>query len=197
MAVQNRQKPAKTCGKAPHPNYRRAYQTTVLFFVCSAIGLAQSLSSDLLGAVRSSGGALKSVHVRLSRDGAAQPIAESVTGADGRFRFTGLKCGKYKLDLTANGWKGAQVSVVLRSDSTLNVSITLQPIKGERISAGKQVVEEDVWFGTQFDKLGIELLPGRAMRGQLATRWAIYSARKCREGCPSATVSASWRARHR
>jgi hypothetical protein len=64
-----------------------------MLVVLSAVGLAQSRSGNLYGIIKGSGRALADMHVRLSREGSSQPVAERVTDASGRFRFAGLTWG--------------------------------------------------------------------------------------------------------
>ncbi len=131
----------------------------LLFLVSATVSLAQSHSSSVRGIVQGSGRALKDVHVRLTREGAAQPVAERVTGADGRFQFAGLIWGRYRLDVSAKGWQSTQVNLDLRSDSAAQVSITLSPPDSKQRSATGHVVAEDIWFGSQFGDHSIQQLP--------------------------------------
>jgi hypothetical protein len=99
------------------------------------------------------------VRISLSREGVHRPSAETVTDAHGRFRFAGLTQGAYSLDLAADGWQGRRIRIKVRSDSTLYVNSTLSPLASDQAPTRDQVVDQDVWLGTQFTDLAIQKLP--------------------------------------
>jgi hypothetical protein len=131
----------------------------MLIVVLSAAGLAQSRSGNIYGVVQGSGRALADVHVRLSREDSSQSVAETVTDASGRFRFVGLIWGPYRIDLAADGWQNGRIRVDLRSDRTLYVRGTLSLPSGDQAPSLVEPVDEDVWFGTQFNNPAIQKLP--------------------------------------
>jgi hypothetical protein len=151
--------PSRKFSQVPLGTHCSVCWGAILLVVLSVAGLAQSRSADLLGVVQGSGRALMDVHVRLLRDQSSELVAEAVTGASGRFRFAGLAWGLYRLDLGANGWQSRRVLIEVRSDSTLYVRATLSPLGSDQTQAPAKVVEEDVWFGTQFDDFAIQQLP--------------------------------------
>ncbi len=125
----------------------------------SATSLAQSRSGKLYGVVTGSGQALVGVRVRLSHEGHSLSAKEVVTDDHGHFRFAGLTWGRYRLDLAADGWKDRRIVVDVRSDSTLYVRTTLLPLASDQAPAPSEVVDEDVWFGSQFGNFAIQKLP--------------------------------------
>ena len=122
------------------------------------MGRAQSRSAAVYGVVQSPGAPLADVTIHLWPADQSQPIAEGVTGADGRFRFTGLTWGEYYLGFAAEGWQNRTIHIDLRSDGTLWVNTTLVPLPGEE-APRSQPLDESVWFGTQFGDLAIRQLP--------------------------------------
>jgi membrane-associated phospholipid phosphatase len=142
--LQDAQKPAKTFAQIPLDRHCDACWSAILLVVLSAAGLAQSRSGNLYGVVKGSGRALADVRVRLSCEDASQPVAETLTGASGRFRFTGLIWGFYSLDLAANGWQSRRIPIGVRSDGTLYVRTTLLPLASDQAQAPVEVVDEDV-----------------------------------------------------
>jgi len=155
--LQDAQKPSRTqihlgtpCG---------ASWSAILLVVLSAAGLAQSRSGNLYGFIAGSGRGLANVRVRLSREDTSRPVAETVTDASGRFRFAGLTFGSYSLDLAADGWQSSRALIEVRSDSTLYLRTTLSPLASDRAKAPVEIVDEDVWFGTQFGDFAIQQLP--------------------------------------
>ena len=161
VSVYDKPKSTKSSSEISRRRFYRGSRLTTLLFLClsSAVGLAQSRSGNLLGVVKGSGTPLNHVHVRLSRVDAAHAVAETVTGPDGRFRMAGLTWGNYMLDLTASGWRNTRIPIRLLSDTTLHISVELSSDNRENANASKHVVDEDVWFGTQFDELALEQLP--------------------------------------
>ena len=157
--LQDAQKPAKMFAQAPLGMHCSACWSAILLVALSAVALAQSRSGNLYGVVKGSGRALADVRVRLSREDSSQPVAETVTDASGRFRFAGLTWGSYTLDLAADGWQSRRILIEVRSDSTLYVRTTLSPLVSDQAPAPVEVVDEDVWFGTQFSDLAIQQLP--------------------------------------
>jgi len=99
------------------------------------------------------------VGVHLSRENPPQSVIDTVTDANGRFRFTGLTWGTYILDHAADGWQSRRVRIDVRSGSTLYVRATLSPLTSDQAPAPVTVAGEDVWFGTQFNDLAIHQLP--------------------------------------
>ena len=153
------QEPAKTLAQAFLGTQCRACWSAILLLMLSAFGLAQSRSADLLGVVQGSGRTLARIRVRLSRKDSSQTVAETPTDASGRFRFAGLTWGTYTLDLAADGWQSRQVLIEVRSESSLYLRITLSPLASDQAPARVEVVDEDVWFGTQFNDFAIRQLP--------------------------------------
>ena len=121
--------------------------------------MAQSRSGNLLGVVHGSGRTLAGVRVRLSRKDASQTVAETLTDASGRFQFAGPTWGIYSLDLAADGWQSRRMLIEFRSDSTLYVDATLSPLASDEALPPLEVVDEDVWLGTQFGDFAIRQLP--------------------------------------
>ncbi len=152
-------RPVKPFPQCPSSQHGSACWTAILLVALSASGLAQSRSASLLGVIQGSGSALAGVHVRLFREGSSQPVAETTTDTAGRFRFAGLTWGSYNLDLAADGWQSRRILVEIRSGSTLYLRATLSPLAGEQTPAAVNLVDEDVWFGTQFDELAMQELP--------------------------------------
>ena len=157
--MQDAQKPAKTLPQVPLGTNRGAWYSTILLIALSTASLAQSRSGSLYGIVKASGRELADVHVRMSRDGSSEFVAETVTDASGHFRFVGITWGLYRLDLGANGWQSRQLLVEVRSGSTVYVRATLSPMASDEAQDPVEVLEEDVWFGTQFGDLAIQRLP--------------------------------------
>ncbi len=125
----------------------------------SVASLAQSRSSKVYGVVLGSDHPLAFAHVRLSRDHTSQPLQEAVTDANGRFRFVGLTWGSYTLDLSASGWQSRQARIEIRPDSTVRLNITLAAAGGEASPPRPQIIDEDVWYGTNFTDFSIKTLP--------------------------------------
>ncbi len=157
--LQDAQKPVRMFARAPRGKHCSACWSAILLVALSAGGLAQSRSGNLHGVVKASRQALANVRIHLAREGSSQSAAETVTDASGRFRFVGLTWGLYSLDLRADGWQSRRVLIEVRSDSALYVHIELEPLVSEQAPAPVEIVDEDIWFGTQFDKLAIEQLP--------------------------------------
>ena len=138
---QDAQKPAKTLPQVPLGTNRGAWYSAILLIALSTASLAQSRSGSLYGIVKASGRELADVHVRLSRDESSEFVAETVTDANGRFRFVGITWGLYRLDLGANGWQSRQLLVEVRSGSTAYVRATLSPMgrrAGDRVRSRRQ-----------------------------------------------------------
>ena len=154
--LQDAQNPAEMFGQIPLD--RPACWGAILLVVLSGVAMAQSHSGNLLGVVQGSGRTLTRVHVRLLRQDSSS-VAETVTDASGRFRFIGLTWGTYTLDLAADGWQSRRILIEVRSDSTVYVRTTLSPLASDRGPAPVEVVDQDVWFGTQFDDFAIQKLP--------------------------------------
>jgi Carboxypeptidase regulatory-like domain len=153
------EKEATLIAEIPRVRRSAASWTLVLLFGLSAASPAQSGTSDIHGTLLGSGVALRDAHVRLLRGDASQAMRETVTDANGRFRFAGLTWGSYTVDFAAKGWRSRQIRVELRPDSTLYVSATLLAAGGEQTSHRRQIVDEDVWFGTNFTNFQIKQLP--------------------------------------
>ena len=156
--LQDAQNPAEMFGQIPLGIYRPACWGAVLLVVLSGAAMAQSRSANLLGVVQGSGRTLTNVHVRLLRQDSSS-VAETVTDASGRFRFVGLTWGTYNLDLAADGWQSRRILIEVRSDSTVYVRTTLSPLASDRGPAPVDVVDQDVWLGTQFNDFAIQKLP--------------------------------------
>ncbi len=82
-----------------------------------------------------------------------------MTNASGRFRFAGLAWGTYTLDFAADGWQSKRILIEVRSDSTLYVSAALSPQASDQPPPPVSVVDEDVWFGSQFNNFAVKQLP--------------------------------------
>jgi hypothetical protein len=121
--------------------------------------LTQSRSGGLYGTVLGSGRALASAHVELSREDSSNPLTQTVTDGKGRFRFAGLTWGLYSLYIAADGWNPRRIAVDIRCNSTVYVRAKLAPQGGDPPTAPVETLDEDVWFGTQFNHLDIQKLP--------------------------------------
>jgi hypothetical protein len=114
--------------------------------------------------VTGSGKAIPGAHVRLSRSDAPKSLLEGVTDAEGRFRFGGLVWGDYTIDIAADGWKARQASITLRPDGTVYVNTTLVPPGSDQVPPRIQIVDDDVWYGTNFTPFSTQRLPnGRSV----------------------------------
>ncbi len=130
-----------------------------MLVVLSAAALAQSPSCNLLGVVQGSEKPFAGVGVHLSREDSSQTVIDTVTDARGRFRFAGLSWGSYNIDLAADGWQSRRILIEVRSGSTLHVRAALLPLTSDQAPVPVEVVDEDVWFGSQFSDFAIRQLP--------------------------------------
>ncbi|HVP54019.1 MAG TPA: carboxypeptidase-like regulatory domain-containing protein [Candidatus Eisenbacteria bacterium] len=122
-------------------------------------GLAQSRSSCINGVVSGSGAPLRSVKVRLLREATSQVIVETETDRDGRFQVFGLKWGRYVVEFSSDGWRGRQLDIELRPDATVSVEVALIAVSRELTPPPFQVVDQDLWFGTNFTNFNMQQLP--------------------------------------
>lgn len=157
--MQDAQTPAKIFAQASLGMHCSVCWSAILLAALSAVALAQSRSGNLYGVVKGSGRALADARVRLSREDTSQPVVETSTDASGRFRFAGFTWGSYTLYFAADGWKSRRIRIEVRSHSTLYVSTTLSPQVSDQAPTRNQVLDEDVWSGTQFSDLAIQKLP--------------------------------------
>lgn len=150
---------------------RIACWTSVLLLAASVSALAQDSPSNLRGVVSTSGNPLSSVDVRLFGRNGSEPIRKTVTSADGRFQLFGLRWGAYDLQFSADGWQKRTFSIELRPSSTLDVSAELSPASSDQPQPRSQVMEEDIWFGTNFANFNLQQLPnGRNIWSLLQTQ---------------------------
>lgn len=140
-------------------DHRFAWWTAVLTVAGSLSALAQAPSSNIRGTVSGSGRPLPAVEVRLLHKNNAQPLRESKTDSDGRFELPSLGWGSYELEFSADGWQSRQLHIELRPSSTLNVNVVLVAAGSEQAPPRSQVVDEDVWFGTNFTDFALQQLP--------------------------------------
>jgi len=153
------QKSAAPFVAARRGEHRRAPSTLVLVIALAVAGLTQVRSSNVNGIVSGSDSNLPAVRVRLLRDRASQPERETVSDANGRFRFAGLTWGSYTLDFAADGWQPRQIRITIRPESTLSVKVALLVAGGEQVPPRSQTVEEAIWFGTNFTTFETKQLP--------------------------------------
>ena len=153
------QKPADLSADVLRARPRAACWTALLLGALSVAAVAQSRSGNVYGVVSGSGRPVRAVHVRLLQENVPQAVRETVTGADGRFRFAGLPWGAYTLEFVAEGWLSRKIRVEIRPDSTLNVSAELSTAGAEQAPPRSHVVDEDVWVGTNFTNFEIKQLP--------------------------------------
>jgi hypothetical protein len=121
--------------------------------------MPQPDTSSVYGVVAGSGSAIQAVYVRLLRDRDSLPVRETVTDTKGRFQFAGLTWGSYTLDFAAEGWQGRQVHIAVSPDSTLYVSATLSAVGSEQAPPRSEMLDEEVWFGTNFTNFQVKQLP--------------------------------------
>jgi len=130
-----------------------------ILLAASSLAGAQSRSSAIQGVVSGGGRPLQAARVRVHTKTPTLTDSEDVTDAAGRFQFLGLAWGSYSLEFTADGWTGRKLSIELPPDSTLSVNTTLKAADSEQPPPRSQVVDEGVWFGTNFTDFGIQRLP--------------------------------------
>ena len=159
LVLPDAQKTAHHFAGVLRARHRAACWTTILTAWLSIAGLAQSRSGNLFGVVSGSGRPLQSVRVRLLRDHGSRFDRETVTDANGRFRFAGLAWGGYTLDIAADNWQSRQIRIEIRPDSTLYLSTALVAVGSEEVPFRSQMVDGDVWYGTNFTDLAIKQLP--------------------------------------
>lgn len=144
---------------------------TAFLVIAAASSVAQDGRGNLLGLVSSSRGPLRSVEVRLHRRNGTQSIRKTVTDADGQFQLFGLPWGAYDLEFSAEGWQKRSLSIELRPGSTLDVNAELSPASSDQPQPRSRIVDEDIWFGTNFTKFNLQQLPnGRNIWSLLQTQ---------------------------
>ena len=131
---------------------------SIVLVAFSVAAPAQSKSSNLYGTVSQTDNQAAVVHIRLLRDNTPQADRETESNAHGQFRFVGLAPGHYILDFSAQGRTNRKISIDLRPDSTLYVNTTLSS-GGSEAAAGSRIVDDAVWYGTNFTGFAVQQLP--------------------------------------
>ena len=150
--------PVATLNQPPRA-YAITCWTTVLVIAAALSASGQARSSNVRGVVSGSGQPLRSVKVRLLGKNTSQAVRETLTDTEGRFQLFGLPWGTYEVEFSADGWHSRKLQVDLRPDSTLAVNVALADASSEESPPRSQVVDQDLWFGTNFANFNIRQLP--------------------------------------
>ena len=141
--------------------------TAVLVIAATLSASGQAPSSAIRGLVLGPGQPLRSARVRLVHKNSGQALTETVTDAEGRFQFVALLSGAYQVEVSADGGRDRKLPVELRPDSTVAVTIALSAANSDQPPTRSSIVDEDVWFGTNFTSFSIEQLPNGRNIGSL------------------------------
>ena len=136
------------------------YWVAVLIALLPCSSLGQSATGRLCGIVAGSGQAAARVRVSLSQNGAPKSTSQTTTDAQGRFCFLGLAPGFYSIDLAVEGWQQLHISPInVRAESAVYIRTTvLQQVSGQA-QVRNRLMDEGVWFGTEFGNVIIDEFP--------------------------------------
>ena len=156
--MRDREKPCRILADSLRRKRRVGGPLAAILLTLAASGWAQSHSGGVFGEVTGSGAPLRNVRVTLARADVQGSTVEGFTDDGGRFRFAGLGWGEYQLHLAADGWHSRTISIQVRTASALWVGVSLAP-PGSEQTLPSQLLDQSVWFGTQFSNLETEKLP--------------------------------------
>src|SRR6266404_1000131 len=141
-------------------------RTSIVAFAIAMLASAaftQSQNGTLVGLIHDpQHNVITGVEVQLSRADASQADVRTVTDTTGRYQFVGLTPGAYSLALSLAGWQDQQFSdLIIDAGRTLDINIVLLPVTstfGNHIRS-LQLLDRDVWAGTQFGQVSMHKLP--------------------------------------
>jgi hypothetical protein len=132
---------------------RAALCAVLLLLTLSSVSVTQTIGAVVYGVVRMDGSVVPEAHVRLHPEDHLSPTRETVTDANGHFHFIGIEWGSYVLTASSKNLREQRISINLRSNDTTRVAVNLSP------SNKPQVLDQDVWWGSELGDVAIEKLP--------------------------------------